>query len=320
MVIDIEGKVNNINLAKDKALLPLFEAIVNSIQSINALDNKKDTFINITLNRDYSQIVDKENENIAEFYPIKNIIIEDNGVGFTEENYSSFSKSDSTYKKAIGGKGVGRFLWLKAFDNAIVDSTYNNEDKIYNRKFTFSMDREVIRDNENIEISEGKRSTKIELVNFKEPFRKACTKKLEIIALKIIEHCISFFILENCPTITLEDGFKKINLNNIFESTIKVNTDISKFMIKENEFEIAHVKLYSWHENKNLLHFSANKREVCCKNIEKKIANLKNKIKIDGEDAFIYSVYITGKLLDDNVNSERTGFNLTNSNEDNFGC
>lgn len=318
LIIDIEGKVNNINLAKDKALLPLFEAVVNSIQSINELGNKKDTFINITFNRDMSQVVDKENENIAEFYPMRDIIIEDNGVGFNDDNYISFCKSDSTYKKSIGGKGVGRFLWLKAFDKAIVHSSYNKRDKTYNRKFTFSMDREVINNVECREVSGKKRSTKIELVNFKEPFKKACTKNLNTIALKIIEHCISFFILENCPIITLEDGFQTIHLNDIFENTIKVNTDINKFIIKDSEFNIVHVKLYSWHENKNLLHFSANKREVCCKNIVKKIPNLKNKINIDGEVPFIYSVYITGKLLDDNVNSERTGFNLTNYNEDNL--
>lgn len=40
-------------------------------------------------------------------------------------------ESDSTYKAKIGGKGVGRFPWLKAFEKVEIQSVY----KEYNDKF-----------------------------------------------------------------------------------------------------------------------------------------------------------------------------------------
>lgn len=316
--LDIEGKVNNMKLTKDKALLPLFEAIVNSLQSINELKNKEDTFINIIVNRDTSQQVDKEHEADGAFYPIKGFIVEDNGVGFNEANYHSFLNSDSTYKKSIGGKGLGRFLWLKAFEKASIDSIYENCGRSFHRRFLFKMDKEGIKDEAYEETENANRLTTIELINFKESYKNVCTKDLKSIALKIIEHCISFFINGDCPNVILKDNFNEISLNDLYNTNIKVNTIIDKFWIKENEFQITHIKLFSWHENKNLVHFSANGRDVCFKNLEKKIPNLKGKIKNGDQESFIYCAYISGKVFDENVNAERTGFNLSNNDEDNL--
>ena len=39
----------------------------------------------------------------------------DNGIGLDENNMKSFLESDSRYRSNLGGKGVGRFSWLKAF-------------------------------------------------------------------------------------------------------------------------------------------------------------------------------------------------------------
>jgi len=41
--------------------------------------------------------------------------VTDNGIGLDENNMRSFLQSDSTYRAEKGGKGVGRFAWLKAF-------------------------------------------------------------------------------------------------------------------------------------------------------------------------------------------------------------
>ncbi len=42
----------------------------------------------------------------------------DNGNGFTAENYKSFRTADSSLKWKKGCKGIGRFLWLKAFEKS----------------------------------------------------------------------------------------------------------------------------------------------------------------------------------------------------------
>ena len=57
---------------------------------------------------------------------ITGFVIQDNGIGFTDEHFRSFQTSDTTYKAKTGGKGIGRLLWLKAFSKAEVESTFNS--------------------------------------------------------------------------------------------------------------------------------------------------------------------------------------------------
>ena len=43
--IDIEGTLNNLSLSEKKGLLPLYEAIINSIQAISDSINKDKGFV-----------------------------------------------------------------------------------------------------------------------------------------------------------------------------------------------------------------------------------------------------------------------------------
>ena len=75
-----------------------------------------------------------ESWNINE-YSVTGFIVKDNGVGFTQKNFESFLTSDSDYKMEKGGKGVGRFLCLKAFDQIEVESVYRDNGGIKQRSF-----------------------------------------------------------------------------------------------------------------------------------------------------------------------------------------
>lgn len=144
MFLDIKGKVNNIKLTKANALLPLFEAVVNSLQSIEELEHKEDAYINILINRDSTQPILEGVKEDGMYYPIESFIIEDNGVGLNSKNFLSFQTSDSTYKLLKGGKGVGRFLWLKAFENIKIESTYKERGNIFYRSLKFILADEPI--------------------------------------------------------------------------------------------------------------------------------------------------------------------------------
>ena len=67
--------------------------------------------------------------------------ISDNGIGLDDNNMKSFLQSDSTYRAEKGGKGVGRFSWLKAFDNTKIKSIYKDDDTWVKREFEFSIDK-----------------------------------------------------------------------------------------------------------------------------------------------------------------------------------
>lgn len=49
--INVKGQVNNIQLRKNKALWPLFETIVNLIQSIEDLENSNSGKVKIIVER-----------------------------------------------------------------------------------------------------------------------------------------------------------------------------------------------------------------------------------------------------------------------------
>lgn len=88
----------------------LYEAITNSIHA-NA------TKIICTLNSFDNLLNDEEGNEIAD-RKIDTIKVADNGDGINDDNYNSFCKFRSNYKIKLGCKGVGRFTFLKVYDNA----------------------------------------------------------------------------------------------------------------------------------------------------------------------------------------------------------
>ncbi len=110
MKTDVQGRIRNISLTSSKPLLPLYEAIVNSIQAIADAKERKGK-IDIIVNRDGNQLLAKTDRAAGE---ITGFEVIDNGIGFTADNFAAFETSDTTYKADRGGKGVGRFLWLGA--------------------------------------------------------------------------------------------------------------------------------------------------------------------------------------------------------------
>jgi len=87
MRIDLLGRVRNIKLPNAKPLLPLFEAVVNSIHSIDDM-RINDGYIKILICRDNHQSGLIDGANLSAIDGFKVI---DNGVGFNWENYESLS-------------------------------------------------------------------------------------------------------------------------------------------------------------------------------------------------------------------------------------
>jgi hypothetical protein len=109
MGVEIERVVQDLGRVTIEQIL--HEAIMNSIQA-NA------TNITITINY----------RNLGKDFPnhVKHMTITDNGDGFTEENTKSFGKYKTTHKQKMGAKGVGRFLFLKLFNNISIASLNKN--------------------------------------------------------------------------------------------------------------------------------------------------------------------------------------------------
>ena len=288
--------------------MPLFEAVVNSIQAIE--DRKHDGKIHIRIVRDQSSSlveIDKSNREIIGFE------IEDDGVGFNDDNFNAFSTSDTTYKADRGCKGVGRFVWLVAFEEVEVESTFASSDGYKTRTFKFVPQGDGLEDEAVADATESHERTIVRLKGFKSRFQEVAPKKIETIGAYLVEHCLEYLIRPSHPSLILTDTFsgEAISLNELFEKEMGQNASSVPFKAGGQDFLILHVKLYSSHLKDHLLHFCANNRVVKSDKLMGKIANLAKVLHDESGNEFVYAAYLDGKLLDDTVNQERTDFSLS---------
>lgn len=302
MNVDLVGRISNVILGYHRPLIPLFEAIVNSIHSIESA-GIRDGKIIISVERDTSQSLLNYEDN--DNRPIKSFTIEDNGIGFDEPNFNSFTTSDTKFKN--GAKGIGRFTWLKAFENVQVNSVYKVNGNNYERRFDFLLTNDGV---ENLVENQTKnpRKTTVKLLNYKLKYQENCSKNIQTIAEKIIEHCLIYFLSGKCPQIIITDKTETFNLNELYENNVKGKTSAVTFTIKKKVFYVVNLRLYLTYEKKHKAHFCADDRAVKSINLEKRIPDLNAKLIDEDGKPFRFASYISGEYLDETVNNERTDF------------
>ena len=128
---DPAGRIRNLSLAPNakNSLFPLFEAVMNSIHAIEerfGKDNLSKGEISIILHR-------------TKTGDMEGFTVFDNGIGFNESNIESFRRMDSRAKEKIGGKGVGRLVWLKVLDEVRVKSVYDDGSSGLSVSFDFKI-------------------------------------------------------------------------------------------------------------------------------------------------------------------------------------
>jgi len=305
---DIVGKIKRMRLFKSQALLPLFEAIVNSIHSIQRL-NIENGCIDISFTRDTSQgSLFEDGVNINS---IKDFFIKDNGEGFNDVNYTSFRSANSTLKLEMGGQGVGRFTWLKAFKKVHVESAFKDADKYFKREFDFELVDGGIRNHLIDELSTKTRYTIVKLDSLLSEYLDAVPRDLGNLSDKILSHIMSYLIDEKCPIIQLTDieNKKSIIINDIYKQDITLYKT-EEFKIREFDFTIdlyQTSKLATSHE----ANYCADDRVVYKKPLSKEIPELNRVIKYDDAEFYIQA-YIKSKYLDGIVDETRTTFSFPN--------
>ena len=312
MQIDFEGRLRNTNLPISKPLLPLLDAIINSIDAIEGSGSPNEGMINVVIEREKSQDVLIGDDRS----PIAGFIVEDNGIGFTEENYTSFDTADSRLKRAKGAKGIGRFLWLKAFENVRIVSTFFENDKWCERSFNFGLIHKGIGDHKLEETMSRVRKTRVALQSFRPEYKDNCPTNFNVISQKIIDHCLTYFVSGIVPKIKIIDGKDIIDLNDLFRRRVYSKAQINRFQIKNQAFEMTNLKRYSATETRHLVHYCAHKRGVLEENLSSLIPDLKQKLKDKEQRSFVISSFVSSKYLDERVNLERTDFDFVVEDEE----
>jgi hypothetical protein len=106
---------------------PLFEAISNSIHSVQAKFGET-----VTGDGRVVVTVDTNRKKDAVW-----ATVEDNGLGLDARNWDAFTTTDTDNKLSIGGKGVGRLLWLDCFERVHVNTVFARDGGLIRRIFDF---------------------------------------------------------------------------------------------------------------------------------------------------------------------------------------
>lgn len=321
---NLPGRLRNTPLPKSHGLLPLFEAVVNSIHSISEItDDPTYGVISIVIERATQHSLALDDGKIKRGAPAQDSIlgfrITDNGAGFHERNMESFETLDSIYKAEFGCRGVGRLLWLKAFEGVYVKSTFKADDgEMKERQFSFTAAAGV--DNSILKTAskDATLQTSIKLSGFNKSYREKSPKTAKKIANDLFEHCLWYFVRPGgMPTIRIYDGDETIDLDDVFEEYMFSSSHKETIDLKGNNFELTHLKLKPGSAKQNFIAWCAASRVVEEETIAGKIPGLHGKLK-DENGEFIYACYVTSPYLDQHVRPERIGFDIEEISDDLF--
>jgi len=104
MDFDLPGRIKNTKLPFSSALLPVFEAVINSIHGVDEAPHPENGVIRVYLERDLTQQSFPAEVVGVVLGPVRSVTIQDNGIGFTDIHYKSFSTADTRQKANIGGE------------------------------------------------------------------------------------------------------------------------------------------------------------------------------------------------------------------------
>lgn len=320
LTTSLAGRVRNTSLPKSHALLPLLEAVVNGIQAIDDRFGDDDAgrgWLSITIRRSPQTELDlgPAGPGRTPLRPIVGFTIEDNGVGFTPENMTSFETLDSDHKSGRGCRGVGRLLWLKAFDRVSVRSAYADGDgNLRPCHFKFSIDRDVEPVAGADDIADFADSGTVVLLDgFREPFQSHAPKSADAIAREVLEHCIWYFLRPGgAPEVTVADDDGVISLTNLMDESAFSPMPKTTIEVKGRKFEMVNLCLRS--ASRSLtprLYWCAANRVVFDDSLIGKVPGLYGKLKDESGAEFTYVCYLSSDFLDTHVRADRTAFDIS---------
>lgn len=290
-----------------EALQPVFEAVSNSLHAV------EDAFHDDYQNRGEIavSIISAQADSGIE------IIVADNGIGLGPVRFEAFCTTDTDNKIERGGKGVGRLLWLDAFEHISVVSIFADQGKSYRRAFKFRLDmRDQITDETLEEIAESAPTGTV--VTFKGLRDNAYKAKFPSQPATIVKHFGSHFfadfILGRSPRVVVDiDGNATTFPEEI--QNLKIE-DRGTAAIETEDFGPLNLASFICHkaasanfDGLHQMHLVANGRTVTTR----KIDGLVGIGRFGPGDDRVYHGCVTGGFLDERVNQERTQFNFDES-------
>jgi hypothetical protein len=293
------------------ALQPLFEAISNGIQSTQErYKQSTPTAGNVTV----TVVVSRDKRGVT-------AEVADNGKGLNKKNWEAFQTTDTDNKITIGGKGVGRLLWLDCFREISVESRFSERGKGYrHRKFKFVLsNKDQFAELSETAVSALTGSTFI--VRFRglrdNGYKQNFPGRGAFIFTHFVSHFLPIMVSGRCPKIVLKVNDETKTYPKDMAEIVRRRSE--EIIIKTKEFGTLQFKMLECEKSassdlkgSNFIHFVGHDRTVVSQSIDGKLG-----LKAYGpnKDSVFHGI-LTGDFLDGNVNQERTAFNFPDSTID----
>ncbi len=289
----------DVRVSKRKPLLPVFEAVSNALDAIT--DRKSSGAIEVQVLRHPDLLEGGRGDPFS-------FIVKDNGIGFTKVNIDSFDEIYSVKKLSQGGKGRGRFAFLKVFARAEIASTFEDQDTRKSRNFTFDVnylgfDLEPSNSTANV-------GTIVSLIDMRPDYAAHVPKTAQGIAREFISHFLPMLLSDRPVEIVVEDG-EKISLTNLVRKDLLIDKERKDFSVGSRNFSLLLVKLRPHLSSlRHRIILAAAAREVSGQNLDKLIPVLPpGPLELDGEeDGFYFVSIVQGEFLDQAVDPMRVAF------------
>ncbi|WP_312401149.1 ATP-binding protein [Stenotrophomonas indicatrix] len=322
----LAGRLRNTRLPLSHALLPVFEAVVNSIQSVSGSsgelsDGARITVDVIRLPQESLALTLPPRRGVAPLEVIIGFRVTDNGCGFNEENFRSFETLDSDFKAAEGCRGVGRLVWLKAFESvSIVSDFIANDQTMMRREFRFTATGGIEgHDLRSAPSNISFPSTKVELNGFKSAYQARSRKTLRTFANDLLEHCLWYFVRDaGAPDIFVVDQQESISLHESYDEYMFGASSFESIAVGGQDVNLTHLRLKAnGLKDSPFLAWCAASRVVKEEGLVGKVPGLHGRLQDETGD-FVYACYMTSPFLDERVRSERIGFDIEEMSDDLF--
>jgi hypothetical protein len=298
------GRINRLPkpARASETLIPVFEAVSNAIHATTARLKAK-TAAQGTVEVVFSLPKGKK--------PLV-VTIRDNGIGLDKKNFDAFLTTDTDNKLEIGGKGVGRLMWLDAFDDIQVESVFLDGRSLKRRTFSFVLSNsDQVQDLRVQAAPKGATpGTVVTLRKLRDNKYKAIfPKRKGYISQYVFSHFLPVFVSGASPRVDVTIGDEAWSYPSDMQEFIYRTEDHSKLNTRDfGEVRLVLMecdkKASSDLKGSHFIHLVGDNRTVKSQSIDAKLG-LKNFG--PGEDRAFHAC-LFGSYLDRHVNQERTGF------------
>ena len=289
---ELAGRLRNISKLKHWQMA-VAEAVKNSMDAIE--DSGRSGRISIVVERG-KDLASTGNGG----KPVKTIIVRDNGVGFNEQNFVSFSTPDSLQKLKRGGKGLGRLACLQAFERIRVHSVYKNGEW-KERKLVLQCDPPELAATES-PAADADSSTEVRLENLRPEFDSTAVITFDGLAEWLAEHFLPLLVERPkwLEALTLTDGKEHTDLMRVIEGGAEW---VQTFKIHGYDFRAVCYPITS-EEKKDMVRLVACGRIVNA-NTQPLDFYLPHLSSIDTQQSHLVLIY--SPFFDEHVNDARNG-------------